>query len=431
MPADPAGTPTPPESAASSTDQPVERAEPDTATRTPHTTRRVIATTAVVLVVGAGAVGAWAATRHSRDSAATAQHTIAVTDTRCGDGWKPSSSSTQSFEIVNKTRKTGEVYLLDDAGGVIGEIEGLGPDVKRTMTVALPNGSYKWLCIMTDQPVLASDLKQVTGSTAPLADPAVLPASEEELAEPLAAYHAYVGPKLAALGTQIAALRTAVAANNIAAARSAWLTAQLTWQQVGAAYGSFEDLGDAIGGLPDGLPGGVNDPDFTGLHRVEYGLWHNQNAATLLPIVDALRADVTELSGKLPQVTIDPNDLALRAHEILEDALRDHLTGNTDQGSGASFAETYADLQGTRVVLDELAPLLNKRRPGLMPALRTQMDTLEAALLANRTASGWLTLNTAPLANRQRVNAAVNDVLETVSDVPDLLEVRSAAQPSK
>jgi high-affinity iron transporter len=385
----------------------------------------------VLLMLAAGAVGAWAATRHSRDSAATAQRTITITDTRCGAGWKPSSSSTQSFVIVNKTGKTGEVYLIDDTGGVIGEIEGLGPDVQRTMTVALPNGSYKWLCIMTDQPVLASDLKQVTGSTARLADPAVQPASEEELAAPLAAYHAYVVPKLAALSTQVAALRTAVAANNVTAARSAWLAAQLTWEQVGAAYGSFEDLGDAIDGLPDGLPDGVNDPDFTGLHRIEYGLWHNQTAATLLPIVDALRADVTELTGKLPEVTIDPNDLALRAHEILEDALRDHLTGNTDHGSGASLAETYADLQGTRVVLDELKPLLDKRRPDLMPAVQAQMDALDAALLANHSASGWLNLSGTPLANRQRVNAALGELLETLSVVPDLLEIRSAAQPTK
>ena len=73
----------------------------------------------------------------------------------------------------------------------------------------------------------------------------------------------------------------------------------------------------------------------------------------------------------------DPTNLPLRAHEILEDALRDHLSGLDDQGSGAAFAETYADLQVTRVVLGELAPLINARAPKLLPAARTQMDALQ------------------------------------------------------
>jgi high-affinity iron transporter len=36
----------------------------------------------------------------------------------------------------------------------------------------------------------------------------------------------------------------------------------------------------------------------------------------------------------------DPTNLPIRAHEILEDALRDHLSGIDDQGSGAAFAQT-------------------------------------------------------------------------------------------
>lgn len=381
---------------------------------------------AVVLV--AAAVAVWFAV--GQPGTAKKDNAIEITTTECAPGWKPVAGSAQSFVIVNKSGRTGEIYLLDTNGAIIGEIEGLGPGVRRTMSVPLANGAYKWLCVMTDQPVLASAQQTVRGSTAAAAE-AVLPVSDKDLAAPLAAYQAYVAPKLADLLRQVAVLRTAIGANDTVRARAGWLTAQSTWEQVGAAYGSFGDLGDAIGGLPSGLPGGVTDPDFTGLHRIEYGLWHGERAATLLPVVDKLAADLTTLRGKLPELTIDPNDLSLRAHEILEDALRDHLTGQTDMGSGAGFAETYADLQGTRVVLDELAPLITARRPELPGAARDQMATLERALLANRVGGVWTTLSAAPLANRQRVDAALGALLETLSAVPDLLEIRSAAQPAK
>jgi high-affinity iron transporter len=249
--------------------------------------------------------------------------------------------------------------------------------------------------------------------------------TERDLAGPVAAYRDYVAPQLAQLATQVSALRAAVAAGNLAAARAAWLDAALTWERVGAAYGSFGDLGDAIYGLPDGLPKGVADPGFTGLHRIEYGLWHGQGAAQLLPVIDHLTADLATLRGKLPELTVDPADLPLRAHEILEDALRDHLSGATDQGAGAGYAQTYADLAGTRVVLDELAPLINARRPDLLPTAKTQMDALQQALLATQQGGAWtLSPTTAPLATRQRVNAAIGALLETLAPVPDLLEVR-------
>ena len=78
----------------------------------------------------------------------------------------------------------------------------------------------------------------------------------------------------------------------------------------------------------------------------------------------------------------DPTNLPIRAHEILEDALRDHLSGIDDQGGGAAYAETYADIQVTRAILGYLAPLIDARQPGLAGTLTAELDTLDQALLA-------------------------------------------------
>lgn len=357
--------------------------------------------------------------------AAAADQRIDVTDTACAPGWSNASAGLHTFTVVNKSSHTAEVTLIQAANqGIIAEIETLAPGTRSALPATLAADDYAWRCLISGQPAMTSHPVRATGTAGGVASPPVVqPVSADDLRPAVTAYRAYVAPQLARLSTQVDQLRADLAAGRLDTARSDWLPAQLTWERVGAAYGSFGDLGGAIDGLPNGLPGGVNDPGFTGLHRLEYGLWHGQQPDQLLPVVDTLTANVAKLRDTLPQATFDPADLPLRAHEILEDALRDHLTGMTDQGSGASYQETLADVEGTRVVVGELAPLLNARRPGLVPTATRQLDALEQALLATPVNGQWPSLNATPVAARQRVNAATGVVVETLADIPDLLEM--------
>jgi high-affinity iron transporter len=252
---------------------------------------------------------------------------------------------------------------------------------------------------------------------------AVPPLQPNELDLPIRQYESYVAQQLGVLTGEVGTLTGAIGSGNPDAARGAWLPAQLTWERVGAAYGSFGDLAGAIDGDPTGLPRGVDDPGWTGLRRLEYGLWHGQPAATLAPIANQLVADVATLRRKLPTLAENPKDMTVRAHEILEDASRDHLSGLTDQGAGTGYPETLADVDGTRVVLGELTPLINQRKPGLVDAINRDLDALERVLRGTQHNGVWDDATTAPLAERQRVNAAIGAELETVSPVPDLLEI--------
>ncbi|HKS45613.1 MAG TPA: iron uptake transporter permease EfeU [Amycolatopsis sp.] len=344
---------------------------------------------------------------------------LTITASACAPDFAALKAGQQQFTIVNKSGRSGEIYLVRPTdGGVIGEIEGIGPGTQRTLPVDLPAGEYAWRCQMSGVPeqMSATVAASGTGGTAPAA---VLPVSGQDLDGPVRQYQDYVTPQLSTLSTQVDALRGALSGGDLAAAKADWLRAQLTWERVGAAYGRFGDLTNAIDGRPNGLPDGVDDKDFTGLRRLEYGLWHGQDTAALTPIADKLTEDVAALRQQLPTLTADPADLPLRAHEILEDALRDKLTGASDLGAGSGYQETLADVDGTRVVLDELAPLIDARKPQLVATIKTQLDTLEQALKA--TTSGPMT---APQAERQRVNAAIGQVLETLSVIPTLLEIR-------
>ncbi|WP_328379466.1 FTR1 family protein [Streptomyces sp. NBC_00440] len=350
---------------------------------------------------------------------------VTVSSSGCATGWSSAHSGAQTFQVVNRSGRAGEINLDNASGAIVAEIETLGPATTGTMSATLGTGQYTFKCLMSGHGTTSSQTVSIgagsgSGGKAPVA---VKRVSLADLKPATVQYRAYVAPKLATLAGQVATVRTDIAHHHLDTARKDWLPAQLTWDEVGAAYGSFGDLGDAIDGLPQGLPGGVHDKDFTGLHRLEYGLWHKAGTGELLPVADRLKTDVATLRKKLPQVTVDPTDLPLRSHEILEDALRDRLTGAADQGSGDMYAETEADIKGTRVVLDELAPLVKPRSPKLLPTAAAQLDSLESALRATRTHGGWQPFPDVPLAERQQVDARIGSVLETLASVPDLLEV--------
>jgi len=387
--------------------------------------RRPWAVAGVLVLVPALAAAAMIAVLPSASAAATTA--VTVTRTGCAADWTSARAGTQTFTVANQSGRPGEVNLDNAAGGVVAEIETIGPATTAEMTATLGRGSYTFKCYLSGRPVTSSAPVQVTGDAdagAP-APAAVKPVTLTELTGPNQAYQAYAARQLAALAGAVTTIRADLRRGDLAAARRDWLAAQLDWERVGASYDSFGDAGVAVDGLPDGLPGGVHDRNFTGLHRLEYGLWHGQDRATLRPVVDGLARDVAAVRKNLtsPDIAGDPTNLPLRAHEILEDALRDHLSGMDDQGGGAAYAETYADLQATRAVLGELSPFISARAPDLLPAARAQMDALQRALLAARAGGWWQSPGSAPLADRQQVNAATGALLEALSSVPDLLEI--------
>jgi high-affinity iron transporter len=346
---------------------------------------------------------------------------VSVTESACAPEWKAAEPGTQSITVTNKSAKAGEVRLDDGNGAIVAEIETIGPATSATMSASLADGSYTFRCLMSGQAATASAAVQVSGGRASDGPAPVKPVTTAELDGPNKKYLDYAGHQLDAVSTAVGTVRADLAAGNTDAAKKDWLAAQTAWERVGASYNSFGDAGTAVDGLPDGLPQGAADPGFTGLHRLEYGLWHGQAPAVLLPVADKLAADLVALKGKLGSDDVggDPTQLPIRAHEILEDAIRDHLSEMDDQGSGTAYAATDADIDVTRVVLTELAPLIDERAPRLRQTAAGQLRALHDALAA----TGYRAPSAIPLAQRQAVNGATGAVLETLSAVPTLLEV--------
>jgi iron uptake system EfeUOB component EfeO/EfeM len=267
------------------------------------------------------------------------------------------------------------------------------------------------------------------------------PLAPAQFAAPVAAYKGYSEQQLATMQGEVAQLTAALRSGDRARSRGAWRTAFARYLRLGAVYleGPLADLNEAIDGIPGGVPGGVESAQFTGLHRIEYGLWTGQPPASLARWSTQLSADVRRMRAVLPKVSIDPLDYATRAHEILEDAVRDLLSGTDVPWSAEGVLGTYAGLQATQAVLNTLKPILNTTtivqgysapEQRSSAAVDADLAGLNGVLRSLAAGNGGVMPTNRQLtqAQTEHLDGAVGQALEGLAQVPGMLETSAAPQ---
>jgi iron uptake system EfeUOB component EfeO/EfeM len=373
-------------------------------------------------LVGLAVIACAIATAGCTGDPPTAAVNITVTRGNCGSTWQPPAQQPATFQIHNAGTVTAEVDLIDPAtGGVYAEVESLAPNTSHPMRVRLGRAAYAFKCLGEDTDAVTGPTVRISTGTAPA--PAVAPITNQDLTDSVNQYRAYVTTGLGTLATRVDGLRTALRSGNLGGARAAWLAAHLQYERLGAAYDTFDDFADKVDGLPDSLPDGVHDPDFAGLRRIEYGLWHGESLPALAKVADQLATDVAGLRRAFPDQQTDPNDLPLRAHEILENALQFELTGDSDQGSGTSLATVDANLAGTRAVLDALAPQMSSRYRAWTATL-SYVDRTTSLVDSFRPDGGWTPVGALSAVDRQRLNGTIGQLLEMLAPIAAIGDVR-------
>jgi high-affinity iron transporter len=353
---------------------------------------------------------------------------IVVTTHQCAAGWSSRTAGATVFDIDDRTDRAGEIYLFNPFSGQTVVHTTMHPNAVVQLRVHLRAGRYRWNCALhgvsdltsTEQAVRPAPVEGVAG---PMVQISVAP---HQMAGPIASYRAYVSQQLALDSGEVRLLQTDIAAGQVASARAAWVTAHLTWHRIGGAYDAFGNLGLSIDGTADRLQDGVASPQFTGFHKVEMDLWQTDDLSVAGTDATVLESDLNELAVQFPSESIPSTELPLRTHEILEDALRDELSGEDDYGSGTDMASVAADVDGTRELLSLLAPLLDARAPHLVATVTSQLNRLDGALAATQSNGQWVAVSQVPLDQSEKVDAAIGNALETLSLVPELLQIQGS-----
>jgi iron uptake system EfeUOB component EfeO/EfeM len=354
--------------------------------------------------------------------AAQAANVITVSSNECGGAWSVPGPGWHTLQISNQGTSGAEIDLVDPANGAVyAEIENTGPGTVNPITIDFGSGQYALLCSFSDFNPLQGTTVTVAGHAT--GTPAVLPVTYNDLIPYAKTYATEEEASIKVMASETATLAAAVRAGHLATARRDWLTAHLQYETLGDAYAAFGNFDTEIDGRADAT--GVDSPQWTGFFRLEYGLWHGQSLASLVPVADTLNRYVDQLVTWWPTQQVPLADLGRRAHEVIENALEFQLTGHDDYGSGSTLASTVAAIAASRVLLALLHPLLAPRYPGL-PSVYTGLDQLQSLLEQERRPSGWWVAESAlSVSQRQAIDAACGQVLQELAPIAAITEPRN------
>jgi iron uptake system component EfeO len=355
----------------------------------------------------------------------TAGIAITVSPNLCGSGWRHPTTGLQTFQIHNTSTAPVDVSLMNAAtGGVYAEIEALAPGTTRPMQVDVGSGQYAFQCDGNGYGQLIGPTTDVAGNVPD--SQAAVPATVAQTLAATTSEKTYIERGLATVAGQTTTLARDIDAGDLSAARTTWLTAHLSYERLGSAYGMFGDFDDEIDGTPEGLPHGVSDPSFTGFYRIEYGLWHGQSAAELTGPAHQLNKDVRALQTAYPGMVLYPqaalSDLALRTHEILEHTIRFQLSGADDFGSGTTLATADANIDATKAQLSMLRPLLVTQYPGLS-SVYAWLNRLQRLIEAQHTGGGWTPASKLTTSQREDIDSAAAEAVQLLAPIAVMFEL--------
>lgn len=381
---------------------------------------------------------------------------VNVGQASCGAGYSGGAAGGLSFALSNPSSAIEEIQVQSTASGkIFADVEDLAPGATRSISLALPAGGYRFLCLAGDGAPYAGAPWQLTGEYAGATTPGVLPATEADFVGPVTTYSTWAQGQLAHLKADLAALRTDLTQGRVTAARRAYKIAHRQYLLLGAAYDAFGAAGEAIDPQLTAGVAPLNDPRLTGFPKLEALLWNSQPVVkpkragktkkqiraanrharwaqrrvtsylrrNAVPVAEKLTGDVTELARTFNNPVQPANtDMGLRTHEILEDALRTELLGRDDAGAHLTLFDIDAMIDATRDIMGPLRGLLEKRDPDLaatdawLTRLKTYVDTFH-----HTKTDTWTPYQRLSTAQRRKLESTLSQTLEYLSEIAVVL----------
>ncbi len=215
-------------------------------------------------------------------------------------------------------------------------------------------------------------------------------AAPNPLAEQAAVdYKAYATAQVDELVTLVKVFTDAVRAGDLQAAQNAYAPSRAPWERIEPLAGLVEEIDGKIDARVDDFAG-VDDPEFTGWHRLEFLLFEKNTTEGGAEFADRLDADVAALKQQFPSVEVKPVDVATGAAELIEEISEGKITGEEDRYAKTDLWDFDANLQGSRDAVGKLTPALVEADPALLGKIEAGINSVFETLRPLRDGDGWV-----------------------------------------
>ncbi|MGU3654148.1 EfeM/EfeO family lipoprotein [Mycolicibacterium sp. A43C] len=202
-------------------------------------------------------------------------------------------------------------------------------------------------------------------------------------------YKAYATAQIDELVGAVKVFTDAVRAGDLKAAQEAYAPSRAPWERIEPIAGLVEKIDGKIDARVDDFAG-VDDPGFTGWHRLEYLLFEKNTTEGGAPFADQLDADIAELKAQFPAVEVKPVDVATGAAELIEEVSEGKITGEEDRYAKTDLWDFDANVQGARDAIGKLNPALVQADPALLGKIEAGINSVFDTLGPLRRGDGWV-----------------------------------------
>lgn len=343
--------------------------------------------------------------------------TVAASDDFCQLSKRTTSTGSTTFVVTNNGTLVTEFYVYAAGDRVIGAVENISPGLQRKLTVQLPEpGKYYTAC----RPAMVGDgIRADFTVTGDAARPTV-----SKLEAAADSYKDYVANQSRELVTATAAFVGTIKKGDVEGAQPLYAKARAYYKRMEPAAGSFpNDLDSRIDVREADVHPGEK---WTGFHRLEKNLWMSKPPPDTNAVADQLMADVRELDAAVgnPKWAIGPAEFVGGAQRVLDEMARSALTGQEDVFSHTDLWDFQANLDGSRIAVGAVRPIVDERRPGFGLEIDQAFARVEGVLDRHHWNDGFVYYDSVTEPERRELSQAIEALSTVVRQVQDVVAQR-------
>lgn len=185
-------------------------------------------------------------------------------------------------------------------------------------------------------------------------------------------------------------------------------------------YERAEPIAEVFGDLDpkiDAREGDVPEKEWTGYHRIEYGLWEENTTTGYEEYAKQLMKDVQLLRAKVETVEVTPDLLITGAVDLLNEVSTSKVTGEEDRYSHTDLYDFVANVQGAEKIFNLLKPDLVKKDAELAENIETQFAAVYRLLDAQKEGDGYKLYTDLSQKQIKEFSQAVDALAEPLSQI--------------
>lgn len=216
----------------------------------------------------------------------------------------------------------------------------------------------------------------------------------------------------------------AVQSGDVEKAKTLYAPARMYFERSEPVAETFGDLDPRIDGrLADIKEEGKGEEEWTGYHKIEYGLWVDNTTAGYEEAAKQLLNDTKELRAKVETVEVTPDLMITGAVDLLNEVSTSKITGEEEIYSHTDLYDFKANIEGAEKIFEIFKPALTEKDADLVATLEEKFQAVNELLAKQEDGQGgYKSYTELTEADTKALSEAVDQLGEPLSQMAIVVE---------